>query len=256
MCLRLQRDNALHLLHLIVVGLGMGGRRKEFHLGTLAERHVVLVGREYAVGVLLSGLLDHLEQAALLLFTVDDEGSAENLVTAVLAVDLCETEYLGVCQGTAQLALYLVQVFNLFCAQCQAFLLVVCLQVGNLHNGLRLYVHAEQILVQTVLVHALKHGVELGLLVLHREVFLYACNALYSHVLCYLHGIGTPGSYHLAARTHEATCQMVCFQHFGLAIQPAQLFYLGLGQNLGTFRSDDALLRCLKEGNCHIFLCL
>ena len=255
MGLGLQRDNALHLLHLIVVGFGMGGRREEFHLGTLAECHVVLVGREYAVGVFLCGLLDHLEQAALLLLSVDDEGTAEDLVAAVLAVDLCETEYLGVCQGTAQLTLHLVQVFNLFGAQCQTFLFVVCLQVGNLHNGLWFYVHAEEFLVQAVLVHALEHGVELGILALHGEVLLYACYALYGHVLGYFHGIGAPGCYHLTARTNEATLQMVCFQHFGLAIQPAQLFYLGLGQSLGAFRSNDGLLRCLKEGNCHIYLC-
>ena len=254
MCLCLQRDYTLHFLHLIVVGLGMCGRCKELHLGTLAECHVVLVGRQDAVGVLLCGLLDHLEQAAFLLLAVNYEGPTEDLVAAVLTVDLCKAEHLRVGQGTAQLTFHLVQVLNFLCTQCQTFLLVVCLQVGNLHDGLWLYVHAEEFLVQTVLVHALKHGVELGILALHGEVFLNACYAFHSHVLCNLHGVGAPGGNHLTAWTNEASLQMVCFQHFGLAIEPAQLFNLGLGQSLGAFRSDDGLLRSFKEGNCHIFL--
>ena len=247
-----KRDNAVHLLNPVEVRFGMVGRCEQLHLWAAAEGHVVLVGRQYMVGVLLRGLLDHLEQAALFLLAVDDEGTAEYLVTAVLAVDLCKTEYLGVCQVATQLTLHTVQVLYLLGAQCQALLLVVGVQVCYLQDGLGLDVHAEDVLVQAVLVHALQHGVELGVLVGHGEILLYAFYAVDVHVLGYLHSIGAPRGDHLAARANETSLQAVGVQHGGLAIQPAQFFNLSRAQRLGTARSNDALLWCFEEGNCHI----
>ena len=64
------------------------------HNRTLRESHIVFVCRENLVRVLLCCLLDHSEQRRLHLLAVDDERTAEDLVAAVLRVDLCETENL------------------------------------------------------------------------------------------------------------------------------------------------------------------
>ena len=72
----------------------MVGRSKLLDDRPLREGHVVLVGRENLVGVLVGGLLDHIEKRRLHLLAVDDKLSAEDLVAAVLRVDLCKTENL------------------------------------------------------------------------------------------------------------------------------------------------------------------
>ena len=147
---------------------------KHLNLGTLAECNVVLVCRKDTVGVFLSGLLDHLEEAAFFLLAINYECATENLMTAMLTINLCKAEYLRVCQWTAQLAFNLMQVFNFLCTERQTFLFVVCFQVCNFHYGLWLNVYKKKVLVQAIFVHTLEHGVELSLLALYREVFLYA----------------------------------------------------------------------------------
>ena len=52
------------------------------------------------VGVGSTGVLDHGEERALLLLTVEDEGTAEDLVTAVLTIDLREAEELAIGEWT------------------------------------------------------------------------------------------------------------------------------------------------------------
>ena len=49
--------------------------------------------------MLLRGFLNHREQAALFLLTIDDAGAAEDLMTTVLWVDLCKTENLWIGEG-------------------------------------------------------------------------------------------------------------------------------------------------------------
>ena len=113
MSLSLERDNALDVLHLEIVACRLVLRCELLHNRTLCESHVVLVSRENLVGVLLSGLLDHSEKRRLHLLTVNDERTAENLVTAVLRVDLCETEDLRVGKWASELLLNLVEILNL-----------------------------------------------------------------------------------------------------------------------------------------------
>ena len=171
------------------------------------------------MGVFLRRFLDHGEEARLFFLAVDDEGAAENLVPAVLGVDLCEAENLAVGERTVQFFLHFVQIFNLFGRQGETLALVVFLQVFHVLDGLRLDVHGENVLVQTV-VHALQHGVVVGILALGREIFLDAGDAFQAHVLRYLHGIGAPRGNHFAARTHEEARQLFACQQFCLAIKP------------------------------------
>ena len=208
MSLRLQRNHTLDVLHLEVIGLRVIGRSKLLDYRTFGKRHVVLVGRDYLVRILLCSLLDHLEEARFLLFAIDDEGAAEDFVTTVFRVDLCKTEHLAVCQLASQVGLHLLQVVHLLLAQRQSLLFVVRFQVFDVDNGFRLAVGGEHVLVQSF-IHALQHGVELGILVGYGEVLLDACDAFQSHVLCDFHGVCTPWCNHLASWSYETSLQVL-----------------------------------------------
>ena len=169
--------------------------------------------------ILCRGLLDHGEETRFLLFSVDDEGAAEDLMATVLRVDLCETEDLTVGKRALQLLLDLMQVFNLLRTKCQTFLFVVFLQVLHVFDRLWLDVHGEDALVQT-LIHALQHRIMVGILALHREIFLNARDALQVHVLCNLHSIGAPRGDHLTARSHKETWQLTALKQFRISIKP------------------------------------
>ena len=75
-------------------------------------------------------------------------------MTAVLGINLGETEDFRVGQRATVLLLQSVQVFNLFRTQSQALLLVVFLQVLHVLDGLRLDVDSKDGLINAV-VHAL-----------------------------------------------------------------------------------------------------
>ena len=84
MSLSLQRNDTLDILHLEEIAGSLIGWSKLLDDRTLRESHIVLIGRENLVRVLLSGLLDHAEKRRFHLLTVDDKLAAENLVAAVL----------------------------------------------------------------------------------------------------------------------------------------------------------------------------
>ena len=123
-------------------------------------------------------------------------------MAAVLRVDLGEAEYLGVGKRAPQLAFNLVQILNFFLRKGQALLLVVLFKVFDVLYRLRLVVDGEYGLVEPV-VHPLQHRVVVGILARHGEILFDAGYAMEVHVLRYLHGIGTPRSDHLAARSDE-----------------------------------------------------
>ena len=149
-----QRDDALDGLHAEPVGRALVGRGKLLHHRSLGKGHVVLVGRENLSGMQLRGLLDHLEEARLALLAVDDKHATEDLVAAVLRVDLRETEDFRVGERASVLLLYLVEVFYLLGTQRQSFLLVVFLDVVHVLDGLGSMLHSEDFLVES-LIHAL-----------------------------------------------------------------------------------------------------
>ena len=74
----------------------LGTRHEKFRLEALHHRGVVLVGDERPLAVLLVGVLDHPEERILLALPVDDELRPEDLVAAVLGIDLPEHHQLGV----------------------------------------------------------------------------------------------------------------------------------------------------------------
>ena len=208
MSLGLQRNHALDILHLEEIACSLVGRSKLLDDRTLREGHVVLVGRENLVGVLVGGLLDHIEKRRLHLLAVDDKLSAEDLVAAVLRVDLCKAKDFAVGKRTSVLFLQLVEISHLVLAESQAFLFVVLLEVVYVLDGFRLMVDGEHILVYSV-VHALQHRVVLSVLAFYGEVLLNTRNAVKTHVLSYLNGIRTPGSNHFTAWTHKEALQLL-----------------------------------------------
>ena len=248
MGLGLQRDDTLHFLHLEIVAGALVFRGKLLDDRTLRESYVILIGRENLVGILFCGLLNHVEEARLHLLAVDDEHTAENLVAAVLGVDLGKTEDFGVGQRTAQLLFHLMQVFYFFRTQGQTFLLVVFLQVGHVLDGLRLDVHREDVLVQSC-VHTLQHRVVISVLTADGEVFLDALDALEAHVLRDFHGIGTPRSNHFTSRTHKESVEGFTVNQRGITIEPAKFLDFLFVELMVHLRGNHALFGSLEEKN-------
>ena len=94
-------------------------------LWPIDEGYIILVGGDQVIGVGSAGILDHREEATLFLLTIEDEGATEDLMTAVLAIDLREAEEFAVCQGTPQTLAELLKVGNLLLAQSQSLRLIV-----------------------------------------------------------------------------------------------------------------------------------
>ena len=159
----LQRDDTLNILHLEIIAGALVCWRELLHNRTLCECHIIFIGRENHAWILGSCLLDHRKQRAFHLLAVDDKGATENLMAAVLRIDLCKTEYLGIGQRTAVLFLNLMQVVNFLWRKGQTLFLIELLQVFHLLDGSRLDVDREDILIQTV-VHALQHRIVVGFL--------------------------------------------------------------------------------------------
>ena len=229
--------------------------RELLYNGAFGKGHIVLVGRDDMMGVLLGGLLDHLEEAAFLLFAVDDEGAAENLVAAVFAVDLCKAEHFAVGELAAQLLFHVVEVGNLFGAECQPFLLVIGFQVLDVLDGGRLDGRGEDVLVQTV-VKPLQHGVVRCIRTIGREIFLDAFHTLDGHVLGDFHRIGAPWGNHFPAWAYKIAIDVVGRFCCGIAIKPTQFFCLFAAERMVARCGDNALLGSLKKGNSHILLCV
>ena len=113
MCLGLDADNTLYVANHKVIAGAVVLRSKLLYDGTLCKCYIIFICRDNLVGILLRSLLNHLEEAALLLFAIDDERTTEDLMTAVLTVNLSKAEYLAVSKLAAQLLLYIMQILNL-----------------------------------------------------------------------------------------------------------------------------------------------
>ena len=131
-------------------------------------------------------------------------------MAAVLRVNLCKAKHFRVCELSAELLLYAVEVFNLGGREGEAFLLVVALKVGDVLDRSGLNVDGEDFLVETI-VHALQHGVVFRLFALYGEVLLNTRNAVEIHILGNLYGIGAPRSNHFTARSYIPTLQLATF---------------------------------------------
>ncbi len=208
MGLSLEGDDTLDVLHLEVIACGLVGWGELLDDRTLCESHIIFIGRENLVRVLLGGLLDHVEKRRLHLLAVDDKLTAEDLVAAVLRVDLSETEDFAVGERTPVLFLQLVEISHLVLAEGKTLFLVVLFEVIDVLDRFWLVVDGEDILSDTV-VHTLKHRVVLSVLAIHREVLLNTRNAVKTHILSNLNGIRTPRSNHFTAWTHIEALQLL-----------------------------------------------
>ncbi len=241
-CLRLDGDYALDVLHGKPVARGMVLRRKLLHHRTLGKGHIVLVCRYDVVRILFRRLLDKGEERGRHFLSVNDKRAAEYLVAAVLRVYLSEAEDLAVGELAPELVLHAVQIVDLGGREGKPLLLVIAVEVVNVHDGRGLYVHGEYALVEPV-VHALQHRVMLGVGVLYGEILLYTRNAAKPHVLGNLHGIRAPRRDHLAARPDVPAFQPVALQRLSLAVEPAKLFHLLRREGAAGLCGYHALLR-------------
>ena len=112
--------------------------------------HVVLVGRDKTVRVDGRRALDHCKEAMGLLNAVDDELASENLVAAVLRVDLRESEHFAVGQLAPQSVAQVVQVTHLVVAEGKTFATVVVRDVVDIDDGFGLPSGGEEALVEPV----------------------------------------------------------------------------------------------------------
>ena len=207
MGLGFQGDDALHVFDAEEIGTGVVFGRKLLDDGAFGEGYVVLIGRDNFSRMLAGRLFNHLEEAARLLFSVDDEGASENLVAAMLGVNLREAEDLAVCELAAHVFLDGLEVFYFFLGEGEAFLLVVFLQVLDFPDGLCLESGSEDGLRESV-VHALEHLVVLGRPGGYGKIFFDAADAGKSHVLGDFHGIRAPRSNHFLARAYEEAAEV------------------------------------------------
>ena len=242
----LQRDDTLNLLYLEPVGCRLVRRCKLLHHRSLGKRHIVFVCRENLIGILLRGLLNHLEERRLLFLTVDDEGATENLMAAVLGVDLGKAENLRVGERAPVLLLDVVQIADFLGRERQSFLLVVGFQVVDIADGFGLYVDREHVLVEPV-VHALQHRVVVGIGRCHGEELFNTRNAAEAHVLCNLNGIRAPRRNHFPTWAHKESFQLLCIEQRGFAIKPTKSTGFFLTGGVINCRGNHGLLGSLEK---------
>ena len=144
-------------------------------------------------------------------------------MAAVLRVDLCEAVHLAVGEGAAYLLAYTFKIINFFLAECETFLVVVGVDVGDIFQRLRLAVDEKHVLVEVV-VFVLQHRVEAVVVFLDWMELLNTRNAANAHVLSYFDGVGAPRSDHLAAWSEEEAFDCFSFDFFGVAEEPVKLF--------------------------------
>ena len=115
-------------------------------------------------------------------------------------------------------------------------------------------VDGENVLVQTV-VHALEHLVVFSIFRADGEVFLNTQNAVKTHVLCNLNGIGAPRSNHLATGTDEVTFQFLVLEKFCFSVKPAEFMYFILSELVIHIRGYHALLGSFEK-EYHVYTLL
>ena len=247
-----QGNNALDVFYLEEVGLGVVCRCKLLDNRTFGKGYVVFVGRYNLVRILLGGFLNHLEEGRFLFHSVDDKCTAEDFMAAVLGIDLCKAEYFGVGQRTSQVLFYFLEVIYFLFGECQAFFLIVCLQILDVDNRFRLAVGGEYVLVEAF-IHTLQHRVAVCVFVFYGEIFFDTGDTAQTHILGDFHSIGTPRGNHFAARTYEMSFQVVFTFGGGFSKKPAEFVAVCLSKFVVTFYGNHALGWC-SEKKDHTFI--
>ena len=232
----LDGDDTFDVANHEIVGRVVTRGRKLLHHGAFGERHVVFVGRKDAVRIFFRGAFDHGKEGGGHFLAVDDKRAAENLVTAVFRIELCEAKDLTVGEGATELALHTVEIVDLGGRKCQSFLLIVGIEIIDGANGFGRMVDGEKRFVQSV-VDALQHRVVL-LVGRGGKVLFNARNAVEIHVLRDLNGICAPWSYHFAAGSDEEPFHTIAFDRGSFAVKPAKFFHF-FGVEAMIYRCGD-----------------
>ncbi len=119
----------------------------------------------------------------------------------MLRIDLAESEYFAVRKRSVHTLCKALQILDLIGVQGQTFTLVVCCDVLDVTNRCAAYIHIKYMCVQAGII-ALQHLVISSIFVGTVKLFDTA-NAVYAHILAYFDSVGTPWSYHLAARSDK-----------------------------------------------------
>ena len=244
--LSLEADDTLNVADNEIVARAVILRGKLLHDRSFSKSDIIFISGNDMMRILLGRLLNHLEEGRLLLLAIDDKGSTEDFVSAMLAVNLGKTKDLAISKFTAKLTFHLMQILNLFRGKGKTFLLVVFLQIFDTKNRFRLLVNSKNVLIKPV-IHTLQHRVIICIFTTYRKIFLYAADAGDSHILRYFHCIGAPRRNHFPTRTDEITLQVLFLFCACLTIQPAKLFYFCSREGTLALSCYDALLRSLEE---------
>ena len=156
------------------------------------------------VGVSGAGILDHREERSLSLLPIDDEGSPEDLVSAVLGVHLREAEELAVGQGTTETLGECLEVVDLLFTECEPLALAVGTYVSYLTDRLCHLVVSEYALVKSV-IEVLEHRVVGGIGTRDLLEGLDTCDVGDPHIAHDLYGIGAPWGDQLPPSPDEDT---------------------------------------------------
>ena len=184
--------------------------------------------------MLLGCLFDHLEKRIRLCIPVNDIGAAENLVAAMLRIDLREAEHLRIGQLASDLFRKLLKVANLLLAQSQPLLHRVGAKVVNMAHRLRHGINTEN-LVGGIKVYLLQHRVILPARLFFRLFFRSRFHTLQhfnprdagnTHLGGDIHRIGAPRGYHLLARSDMDAGQRVAGEPLRTGKEPCEPLYL------------------------------
>lgn len=121
-------SNRLDLFHCIEIRFDACQRSELFYYRAFVESHIIFISRNQLVRVYCRSFLDQVKKRTFFLFSVDDECTAENLMTGSVPSSPVRTIYFAVGQLTFQFLAYFVEVRNFFVAQSQSFFFVVKLR--------------------------------------------------------------------------------------------------------------------------------
>ena len=236
MRLSLQRQHRLGLLCTVEVGAVHPLRGEKLRLRSLHKGDIIRIGGDDAIGIELTRLLDHPEEALRHLLPIDDEGAAKDLVPAVLAIHLREAEELRIRERTPQLSCHPLEVVDLLIGESETLLAIVLPQILHRQEGSLLDLGIEESLVQRPVLPQ-QHPV-VGHTRLSLEESLHPLNGVDADGVGDLGRIGTPRSDHLCARTDEGALEW-SLDLRGSVEEPAEGLMILIGQGFGVLYGID-----------------
>ena len=236
MRLSLQRQHRLGLLGAVEVGAVHPLRSEELRLRPLHKGDIIRIGRDDTVGIELTRLLDHPEEALRHLLSVDDKGAAKDLVPAVLAIHLREAEELRIRERSPQLPCHPLEVVDLLIGEGETLLAIVLPQILHRQEGSLLDLGIEESPVKHAILpqqHPVVRHSRLSL-----EEGLHPLDGVDADSVGDLGRIGTPGGDHLSTRTDEGTLKW-SLDLLGSVEEPAEGLVVLIGQGCGVLYGVD-----------------